>query len=71
MYMSRATNKYKLVSEVKSTSMAMRHCKLDPILKIYATFHSSLDLCDKMSVYAMYDGFTVHIFIAAWIYVIR
>ena len=35
----------KRMIEAKSKAKALRHLKFDPILKIFATFHGSLDLC--------------------------
>ena len=45
MPISEAAQKYKLVSELKSKAKVLRHFKVDPVLKIYATFYSSLDQC--------------------------
>ena len=36
---------YMCVSEVKSMAKALRHLKVDLVLKIDATFHSCLDSC--------------------------
>ena len=35
-----------IVTEVKSKAKALRHFKVDPILKIDAIFPTNLDLCD-------------------------
>ena len=42
----RATKKRKEVRAVKSEPNAVRHFKVGPVLKIDATFHSRLNLCD-------------------------
>ena len=39
--MSKAAIRYKKASKAK----ALRHFKVDPILKILATFHDKLDYC--------------------------
>ena len=44
-FMSGATKKYKLGSQVKLNVKALQPLKFNPIFKIDATFHSSLDLC--------------------------
>ena len=46
MYMLRATEKHKLVRVLKSKPKTLRHFKVDPILKIYETFMSRLNLCE-------------------------
>ena len=47
LYMSGATNvnKHRRVSEGKSKANALRHCKIDPVLKTDATLPSWLNLC--------------------------
>ena len=46
MYMLRATEKHKKVRAVKSKPKAVRHFKVDRVLKIDDTFLSRLNLCD-------------------------
>ena len=42
---SRATKKCNTVREVKAKVKVVRHLVIDPVLKIGATFYSSLNLC--------------------------
>ena len=46
MYMLRATEKHKSVRVIKSKPKSLRHFKVDPVLKIYETFMSRLNLCE-------------------------
>ena len=49
MYMSAATKKYELVSHVNWKAKTLEHLKVDQVLKINATFYSSLDLCEQLT----------------------
>ena len=46
MFTFRASKTWTLISELKSKAKALWHLKVDPDLKIDATFHNSQDLCD-------------------------
>ena len=45
IYMSRATKNFEWVGNVQYKAKVLRSLKVDLVLKMYATFYSSLDLC--------------------------
>ena len=55
LYLLYRYNGYKGACEVKSKAKALRHFKVDPVLKIYATFHNWLDLCEQCTLYCLHE----------------